>query len=385
MRVGVALVHYRTPDLATTAVEALRRFAGLGCDLDLDLDLDLVLVDNGSGQAGRDVLASLEASHDVRVVTPSDNLGYAGGVNLGFDELSAGELKGRGPDVLVAMNPDVTVGPTCLAELVRALGDGTEGAGVAGPQFLWGADAGSDENVVLLPPADPVGRLHELGRYLAESRGGYWARRARAAWRRHAQHHWTATSDTGSYALSGALLAITADAWSRVGRFDEGYRLYFEETDWLRRARKLGVVSRYVPAAKAHHGYARSTPQEPQAAAWFADSERRFRRRWYGGAFDAFLRRLARRNPPRPAEVDDGSEGPPEVGPATRWIEISASPLGLPSGGIHLPHGWSAGDNTAGDDPLPEIVRTRAREMTLYRRTVDARGRESSAVLIDPT
>lgn len=381
MRIGVALVHYRTPYLAKTAVEALVRSEGLGSDL------DLVIVDNGSDEEGQSVLESLEASHAVRRVAPNGNLGYAGGVNLGFDELSAGELRGRGPDVLVAMNPDVTVAPTCLAELVRALGGPAGGAGVAGPQFLWGErseSAGSDENVVLLPPADPVGRLHELGRYLAESRGGHWARRARAAWRRHAQRHWAATSDLDSNALSGALLAMTADAWSRVGRFDEGYRLYFEETDWLRRARKLGVVSRYVPTAKAHHGYARSTPQEPQAAAWFADSERRFRRRWHGRSFDAFLRRLARRNPPRPAEVDDGSEGPPEVGPETRWIEISASPLGLPSGGIHLPQGCSAGDHTAGDDPLPEIVRSRAREMTLYRRTVDAQGRESSAVLIDP-
>lgn len=380
MRVGVALVHYRTPHLAKSAVEALRSSQGLG-SAESDLDLELVIVDNRSDDEGRAVLAALATSHDVRVVTPNGNLGYAGGVNLGFAELSAGELKGSGPDVLVAMNPDVTVGPTCLAELARAL---DEGSGAVGPRFLWGESASEDEeNVVLMPPADAVGRRHELGRYLAESKGGHWARRARAAWRRDAQSHWTATSDLGSHALSGALLALSADAWSRVGPFDEGYRLYFEETDWLRRARKLGIASTYVPTAIAHHGYARSTPKELQAAAWFTDSERRFRRRWYGRAFDAFLRRMARRQPPRPEEVDDGATGLPMLGPETRWIEISASPLGLPAGGIHLPHGCSAADEPAGDDPLPEVVRDRAREMTLFWRTVDALGRESASAQVD--
>lgn len=377
MRIGVVLVHYRTPRLARSAIEALRRSAGLG-----SAELDLVVVDNGSDQEGFAVLEALATSHDVHIVTPGGNLGYAGGINLGFAELAAGELKGRGPDVLVAMNPDVTVTPSCLAELVRAL---DQGAGVAGPRLLWAdglaadGDRG-DDAAVILPPADPVGRRVELGRYLAESKGGTWARRARAAWRRHARRHWTATSDADSHALSGALLAVTADAWSRVGPFDEGYRLYFEETDWLRRAKKLGVMSRYVPTAVARHGYARSTPKEPQAAAWFADSGRRFRRRWYGQAFASFLEAMARRNPPRPTEVDDGAEGPPNPSPTTRWVEISASPLGLPSGGIYLPEGC-----TATGDPVPDFVRQRAREMTLYWRTVDAQGRESSSARVEPS
>lgn len=368
MRVGVALVHYRTPRLAEAAVEALRASVGLG-----DARLDLVVVDNGSDDEGRAVLKSLAASHDVRVVSPNGNLGYAGGVNLGFAELSTGELKGRGPDVLVAMNPDVTVGPACLAELMRAL---ETGAGVAGPRFVWG-DGANQEPHLLLPPADPVGRRRELSRYLAESKGGAWARRARAAWRRHAQGHWTATEDLASHALSGALLAVAADAWSRVGPFDEGYRLYFEETDWLRRARKLGVSALHVPTAVAHHGYARSTPDEPRAASWFAESERRFRRRWYGRAFAGFLERLARKNPPRPAEVDDGADGPPTLGPGTRWVEISATPLGLPSGGLHLPEGCASDASLR--DLVPAVVRERVREMALFWRTVDKEERESAS------
>lgn len=364
MRVGVVLVHYRTPELARDAVAALRRSEGL------DGELDLVVVDNGSDEAGREILQALP----VRLLSPAGNVGYAGGVNRGFAELLP-----QKPDVVVAMNPDVVVESTCLAELVRAL---REGAGVAGPRFLWGENAGektAGAAHVILPPADLIGRRRELARFLAESKGGMWAARARAAWRRNAHRHWTATSDLPSHELSGALLAIGADAWSRVGPFDEGYRLYFEETDWLRRAQKAGIAGRHVPAALAHHGYARSTPLESRAAAWFADSEARFRRRWYGRAFAGFLESLARRNPPRPAEVPDGAEGPPRLGPETRWIEICASPLGMPSGGLCFP----AGCDPEGD-PLPAVVHRRTEEMTLYWRTVDVAGLESASARLTP-
>lgn len=376
MRVGVVLVHYRTPELVRTALDALlasERLDSVGLG---SAELDLVIVDNGSGPAGRALLESLPA----RLVTPGGNLGYAGGVNLGFSELSAGELRGKGPDVLIAMNPDVVVAPRCLAELLRTLADG---AGIAGPRFVWGSDLGDmapDGNPILMPPSDAVGRRNALRHFLAEAKGGSFAHRARAAWRSHAQRHWTATSDLASYALSGALLAVTRDAWSRVGRFDEGYRLYFEETDFLRRAKKLGVPSRYVPTAVAHHGYARSTPKEPQAATWFASSERRFRRRWYGRAFASFLASLAKRNPPRPNEVDDGAEGEPTLGPNVRWVEISASPLGLPSGGMYLPDGCGADARLL--DVVPSVVAERSEEMTLYWRTVDVEGRESSSLEI---
>ena len=376
MRIGIVLVHYRTPELVRTALEALERSEGLGSEGLGSTGLDLVVVDNSSGPAGRALLESLPA----RLVTPGGNLGYAGGVNLGFSELSTGELRGKGPDVLIAMNPDVLVAPSCLAELVRAVRNGAE---VAGPRFVWGdgpSDQSAAANDILMPPGDAIGRRSALGHFLAESRGGHWAHRARATWRRHAQRHWTATADLPSYSLSGALLAVTRDAWSRVGQFDEGYRLYFEETDFLRRAKKLDVPSRYVPAAIAHHGYARSTPMEPQAASWFANSERRFRRRWYGRAFASFLASLARRNPPRPTEVDDGAEGEPKLGPNTRWVEISASPLGLPSGGMHLPGGCAA--NARLLDVVPSVVAERSEKMTLYWRTVDVEGRESSSLEI---
>src|SRR5262245_37999750 len=275
MRVAVILIHYRTPELAAAAVAALQADAGRS-----GFELEGILVDNGSDDADRARLASLPFAR----LDPGANLGFAGGVNLGGSRSRA--------ERIVVMNPDVRVLPDCLGALMDAL---SAGAAIAGPRFYW-----DESRRMLLPPAEERSRTAELLALLA-TRGERWAVRARRRWRRHARRHWEAERPLASHALSGSLLAFTRAAWERAGPFDEGYRLYLEETDWLRRAARLGLPACYVPAADAIHLHAQSAVQEPRSAAWFEESARRFRERHYGRWFTALLERLAGR--PRQAPV----------------------------------------------------------------------------------
>lgn len=282
--VSVVLVHYRAGRLAAAALAAAAGdLAAAG------LAAELLVVDNGGDEDDRSHLAATAVP--ARRLDPGENLGFAGGVNLGVAESTG--------DVIVLMNPDVTVLPGCLPALVAELG---AGAGIAGPRFWW--DAGRR---LLLPPAEARGLADELGAALAAG-GGLRARRARARWRRHARRHWTAERPLPSHALSGALLAVRRDAWERVGPFDAGYRLYFEETDWLARARRAGVAARYVPAAEAVHAHGESARREPRAAEWFAESARRFRRRHHGRLAAVALERLAGRAAHRAAR--EAAAGP---------------------------------------------------------------------------
>src|SRR5438270_11379379 len=80
LRLAVILVHYHPPALAAAAVEALRRdTAGV------DGGIEWLLIDNGSDEAGRALLDSLP----VERIDPGENLGYAGGVNLGVARSTA--------------------------------------------------------------------------------------------------------------------------------------------------------------------------------------------------------------------------------------------------------------------------------------------------------
>jgi hypothetical protein len=162
-----------------------------------------------------------------------------------------------------------------------------------------------------------------------------WAERARRRWRRHARRHWEAREPLPSLSLSGSLLALRRSAWEAVGPFDEGYRLYFEETDWLLRAGRQGLTGRYVPAAGAVHLYSQSAGREPRAAEWFEESARRFRRRWYGPGFAGLLEGLDRRLPGHVAAASGIPEGglrlPEEPSAYPLWVEVSPSPLGFPA------------------------------------------------------
>lgn len=344
MRLAIVLVHYHTPELAAESVAALRAdLAALG------REAEWALVDNGSDEAGRALLDTLPITR----LDPGRNLGYAGGVNLGVAS-TAGE-------VVFLMNPDVLVLPGCAAALLQEI---ERGAAIAGPRFFW--DRGRR---LVLPPAEVRTRRAEVAALLAR-RGGRWAVRARRSWRRHARRHWEAERPLASYALSGSLLAVRRSAWERVGPFDEGYPLYFEETDWLLRARRRGLAARYVPAAQAVHLYGRSAAREPRSREWFEESARRFRRRHYGAWFEPFLARLDRGagEAPTPAPAE-GLDLAPFAGELPLWVEVSPNPEGFPAAAelVRSPAArWT----------LPEEIRSRWEGGALAARVVDRRGRE---------
>ncbi len=345
MMISAVIVHYRTPSLLEAAVAALHEDARTSA-----VSLEVVVVDNGAASAaGEAAPEGLEA----QVLRPADNLGYAAGLNLGVEHATG--------DVLLLMNADVAVEPGCLRALLDALG----GADIAGPRLFW--DRGCR---LMLPPQALRTRRAELDAAWAE-RSPAWGRSFRRRWRRRARAFWQAEAPVICYELTGACLAVTRDGWGRVGRFDEGYRLYFEETEWLLRARSAGVRAVLAPAARCVHAYDQSAKREPRAQLWFDESAERFRRRRYGAWFAALLRRLER-VPRRFEEV-----GPPGGGPGGEevWVEVTPLPLGAPATGCRVAAGEAAGFE------VPEDVLSGARS-DLWVRVTDERCRDLGGWLV---
>lgn len=364
---AIVLVHYRTPALLVDAVRALQR------DLKSSrLDAEILVIDNGSDPADRKAWSDLP----VRRIDPGANLGYAGGVRCGVEASTA--------ERIVAMNPDVLVFEGCLGHLAAEL---ERGAAAAGPQFFWDHD-----RRFLLPPTERRSATAELRAAAARRFSPALSGAARRAWRRHARRHWEATAPFSSPALSGALLAFRRDAWTTIGPFDDSFRLYFEETDWLLRLGAAGLVSRFVPAAEAVHLFAQSSVQEPRAAAWFVEAERLFRRRHYGDGVANLLDMLtagpalraprshrAHRSHHR-ADAPLRSETPPALPlralstprpPA--WVEVALAAAGFPAAGERL-------GAAMGDWQMAEEIWRRLPPGELWIRGVDAAGRESAAV-----
>ena len=351
---AIVLVHYRTPALLADAVRALLR------DLATSrLSAEIVVVDNGSEPADRAAWHELP----LRRIDPGANLGYAGGVRRGVEACAA--------ECIVAMNPDVLVVEGCLGHLHAEL---ERGAAAAGPQFFW-----DGELRFLLPPTEARSATAELRAALARRFPGVpvFAGAARRAWRRHARRHWEAAEPFVSPALSGALIAFRREAWTAIGPFDEAFRLYFEETDWLLRLAAAGLESRFVPAARAVHLYAQSSSHEPRATAWFGEAERLFRRRHLGRSVTRLLAALGAA-PPRRTDSARGSVAPPAISLAAlstprppAWVEIALASGGFPAAGERL-------SALAGGWQMPDEIWRRLPPGELWIRGVDRRGRESA-------
>jgi N-acetylglucosaminyl-diphospho-decaprenol L-rhamnosyltransferase len=76
--------------------------------------------------------------------------------------------------------------------------------------------------------------------------------------------------------LAGMFMLFSAEAFRRVGGFDERYFLYYEDADICRRIRSAGDRVRYEPRAEIVHDARRGSRRNPRLAAHHVASIIRF-------------------------------------------------------------------------------------------------------------
>jgi GT2 family glycosyltransferase len=181
--------------------------------------VEAIVVDNG---AEGDEIERARKLPFVRVVSPGENLGFAGGCNAGAKEA-------RG-DVLVFLNPDTVVSDGALRELVRAVSDPSVGVATARLRLLDRPDRlNSAGNVVHLAGFGWSGSYGEPVESADEPR------------------------DVAS--PSGAAMAIRADLFRELGGFAERLFLYQEDLELGWRARLRGLRIVMCPGADVLHDY----------------------------------------------------------------------------------------------------------------------------------
>ena len=197
----------------------------LGCvaSLEGEPDLSVVVVDNGSREPVGELLARRAPA--VEYLRSPENLGYAGGANLGIRRALA-----RGADTVLLLNNDARLQPgaTAAARAVLQAGD----VAVVGPKVLtredprrlwlaWGRITWRQSLVALCGADTPDGP------------------------------EWNAQRDVEW--IAGCAMWLSAAALARVGLLDEAFFAYHEEVDWCTRARRAGLRVVYCPGAVVTH------------------------------------------------------------------------------------------------------------------------------------
>jgi GT2 family glycosyltransferase len=211
VRVTAVIVHWQDAADTRGCVESVRAEPGV----------DVLVVDNGSREPLGDTLAGRAT-----VVRSGENLGYAGGANLGIRRALEG-----GADVVLLLNNDVRLrrGATAIAlEALRA----DPRIATVGPKVL----AREDPSRLWLAWGDVT-----YGPSLVALRGA--GAPDGAAWNEARDVDW----------IAGCTMWIRRDALAAVGLLDETFFAYHEEVDWCTRARAAGWRVVYRPDAVVTH------------------------------------------------------------------------------------------------------------------------------------
>lgn len=183
-------------------------------------DFEVIVVDNGSRDGSPEYIE--ENYPWVRLAKNDENLGFAGGTNVGI-RAAKGEF-------IITLNNDSRADSRFIEELIKPMADPE--VGVCAAKMLF-----------------PDGRINSAG--ICISRSG-------AAWDRGMFE-----PDRGQYefveevfgACAGAAL-YRREMLDEIGLFDEDFFLYLEDVDLAFRARLAGWKCLYVPGARVihHHG-----------------------------------------------------------------------------------------------------------------------------------
>jgi GT2 family glycosyltransferase len=175
---------------------------------------EVVVVDNGGTEE--------DLSRVDRLITPGENIGFAGGANLGAQDASG--------DVLVFLNPDTVVRPGAIGRLAVTLEDSSIGVAMARLLLLDEPEKLNSSGV----------EVHISGIGWA---GGFGEPTA------------SLTELQDVPAPSGTAMAVRAETFRELGGFAEELFMYLEDLELGWRARLAGYRVVVDPAADVLHEY----------------------------------------------------------------------------------------------------------------------------------
>lgn len=186
-------------------------------------NLEIIVVDNNSNE-------DLSDLKGIRFIQNRENLGYAGGNNIGIKVALV-----LGVDYVLILNPDTTIDKDAIEKLIK--GAEKNQAGVVGPKIyfsgtkkIWHAGGKMDS-------------LNVIGSHRGIDE----------------EDHGQFDEQTEVDYVSGAALLIKAEVFKKIGFFDEKFFLYYEDADFCFRAKKAGIKVYYIPEALVYHENASST------------------------------------------------------------------------------------------------------------------------------
>lgn len=223
--VTIIIVSWNTRDILRDCLRSVYENAG-------PVDFHVIVVDNASTDGSVEMIQSEFGK--VELVANSDNRGFAAANNQGM-AMATGRY-------ILLLNSDTIVLEGAIAKTV-AFADTHVEAAVVGCQVL-NSDRSLQASCFLFPSAlNMLLSATYLYKIFPQSR--LWGRE-RMTW-------WDKQDAREVDVISGCFMLVRCEAIEQVGRMDEAFFMYAEETDWCYRFRKAGWKNMYTPGGQIIH------------------------------------------------------------------------------------------------------------------------------------
>ncbi len=208
-----------------------------------DASVEVIVVDNASKEDEATILA--QRYPQIKVIRSNENLGFAGGNNLGI-EAATGKY-------LFFINNDTLIDSSSFRPLTDRL-EHSPHIGIVCPKirFAWG------NKPIQFAGYTPLSKILMRNRSIGFGEDD------------HGQYD---TAHTTPYA-HGAAMLVKREAISKAGMMPTCYFLYYEELDWSMMMRRAGYDIWYEPAFTVYHKESQSTGQDSPLRTYYITRNR---------------------------------------------------------------------------------------------------------------
>jgi len=215
-----------------------------------DESLEVIVVDNASGE---DEVSVIEQQYpQVKVIRSKENLGFAGGNNLGIKAAHGKYLFFINNDTILRWKMEDVRGKM-FQPLIKRL-ESSPKVGMVSPKirFTWG------DNPIQFAGYTTLSRI---------------TMRNRAIGCGEADHGQYNSAHPTPYA-HGAAMMVKREVIEKAGMMPECYFLYYEELDWSMMIRQAGYDIWYEPAMTIYHKESQATGQQSPLRTYYITRNR---------------------------------------------------------------------------------------------------------------
>lgn len=211
--VSIITVNYNGFDVTCEMIDSLHQ---------IGFDGETIVVDNGSVRNEAEMLG--KKYPDIVAIRSDENLGFAGGNNIGIRR-----SKGK---YLLLLNNDTTVTKGFLEPMIERL-ESSPQIGVVCPKILF-EYAPDTIQFAGYTPLHPVTLRNHMVGFNQKDNGQF--------------------DQSASYPYAmGAAMLVKREVIDKAGEMPESYFLYYEELDWSQRIREAGYTIWYESQSKIYH------------------------------------------------------------------------------------------------------------------------------------